>query len=336
MHTGLTRLLDGESLPASDTTDLFGAVIRGELTDVDITALLIALKLKGETAEEIAGAALALRSSALEFPRPSYRFADIVGTGGDGSGSINISTAVAFVAAEAGLPVAKHGNRSVSSQCGSADLLELFGVRLDMSPDTARHCLDQAGVTFLFAPHYHRGVRHVMPVRKQLATRTVFNLIGPLVNPARPPIMLVGVYDSALCVTVARTLVMLGCERALVVNGLGLDEIALHGETHAAELSLGSVITRRFSPGDFGVAAFPLSALAGGDPAHNARAVESLLSGQGSEAHNAAVAVNTAALLQLAGLADTFAAGYTRAREILATGGAWDRLQRLATMSRGH
>jgi anthranilate phosphoribosyltransferase len=336
MHTGLTRLLEGESLPASETHDLFGAVIRGELTEIDITALLIALKLKGETAEEIAGAALALRASALEFPRPDYRFADIVGTGGDGSGSINISTAVAFVAAEAGLPVAKHGNRSVSSQCGSADLLERFGVRLDMPPETARRCLDQAGVTFLFAPHYHRGVRHVMPVRKHLATRTVFNLIGPLVNPARPPIMLVGVYDSSLCITVARTLGILGCERALVVNGLGLDEIALHGETHAAELACGNIATRRFSPADFGVTALPLSALAGGDPGHNARAVESLLRGKGDEAHNAAVAVNTAALLRLAGLADTFAAGYIRAREILAAGGAWERLQRLAILSRGN
>jgi len=171
-------------------------------------------------------------------------------------------------------------------------------------------------------------------VRKHLATRTVFNLIGPLVNPACPPIMLVGVYDSSLCVTVARTLGMLGCERALVVNGLGLDEIALHGETHAAELSRGDVVTRRFSPADFGVTELPLAALAGGNPEHNARAVEALLRGQGDEAHNAAVAVNTAALLHLAGLADSFAAGYTHAREILAAGRAWERLQQLATLSR--
>jgi anthranilate phosphoribosyltransferase len=333
MHTGLTRLLDGESLPAAETHDLFGAVIRGELTEIDITALLIALKLKGETAEEIAGAALALRASALEFPRPDYRFADIVGTGGDGSGSINISTAVAFVAAEAGLPVAKHGNRSVSSQCGSADLLERFGVRLDMPPEIARRCLDQAGVTFLFAPHYHRGVRHVMPVRKHLATRTVFNLIGPLVNPARPPIMVVGVYDSSLCPTVAATLGMLGCERALVVNGLGLDEIALHGETRAALLTEGEVLTRRFSPADFGVGELPLSALAGGDPRHNAAAVERLLRGNGTEAHNAAVAVNTAALLHLAGMEETLAAGYRRARGILSEGHAWSRLQQFAELS---
>lgn len=333
MHAGLTRLLHGESLAAADSHELFGAVIRGELTDIDITALLVALRLKGETADEIAGAAQALRASALEFIRPDYAFADIVGTGGDGSGSINISTAVAFVAAEAGLPVAKHGNRSVSSLCGSADLLERFGVKLDMAPDIARHCLDQAGVTFLFAPHYHRGVRHVMPVRRHLATRTVFNLIGPLVNPARPPIMLVGVYDARLCTTVAETLGLLGCERALVVNGLGLDEIALHGETHAAALADGRVSDWRFSPADFGVNTLPLAALAGGDPEHNAVAVEAVLRGRGPEAHNAAVAVNTAALLHLSGLAENLAEGYARARTVLATGRAWERVRSLAALS---
>src|SRR6185503_728098 len=262
----LSLLYAGAPLGQDQAESLFAALVRGELDDPAIAAMLVALKVRGETVDELIGAARALRAADMHFDRPDYVYADSCGTGGDGSGTINISTAVAFVAAAAGLPVAKHGNRSVSSQCGSADLLERFGVRLDMPPGVARRCLDRAGVTFLFAPHYHRGVRHVMPIRKHLATRTVFNLIGPLVNPACPPIMLVGVYDSSLCVTVARTLGMLGCERALVVNGLGLDEIALHGETHAAELSRGAVVTRRFSPADFGVEVLPLAALAGGNP----------------------------------------------------------------------
>jgi anthranilate phosphoribosyltransferase len=333
MHTILNQLLNGASLAAPESRELFTALVRGDLSEIEITALLVALKLKGETAEEIAGAAQALRADALEFPRPAYLAADVVGTGGDGASSINISTAVSFVIAEAGLPVAKHGNRAVSSRCGAADLLERCGVRLDMPPLTARRCLDEAGVTFLFAPCYHRGIHHVMPVRKRLAVRTVFNVLGPLVNPAHPPVMLVGVYDPALCPLVARTLALLGCERALVVHGHGLDEIALHGETVAAELKDGSVTCRRFTPTDFGAAEFPLSAIAGGDPEENADALRAVLSGRGEEAHAAAVAVNAAALLELAGLACSPAEGYTHARELLASGRALRRLERFAELS---
>lgn len=334
MHATVTKLLAGEPLAAADTRTVFDAVIRGDLPEIELTALLVGLKLRGETPAEIAGAVAALREGAEPFPRPEYRFADIVGTGGDGAGTINISTAVTFVAAEAGLPVAKHGNRAVSSRCGAADLLERFGVRLDMPAETARRCLDETGVTFLFAPHYHRGIRHAMPVRRQLATRTMFNLLGPLVNPARPPIMLVGVYDPALCPVVAETLAMLGCQRALVVNGLGLDEIAVHGETMAAELVDGEVRQRRFTPAHFGVERLPLSAIAGGGPEENERATRALLAGKGDQAHAAVVAVNAAALLLLAGIAQSPADGYARARDVLSSGGALDRLERFAALSR--
>lgn len=333
MHVHLTKLLSGHSLDQTESHAIFDAVIRGELSEIEITALLVALKLNGEAPTEIAGAAQALRQSARAFPRPDYRFADIVGTGGDGAHTINVSTAAAFVAAEAGLPVAKHGNRSVTSRCGAADLLECFGVRLDMSPDTARHCLDMAGVSFLYAPHYHDGIRHAMPVRKSLAMRTVFNLLGPLANPARPPIMLVGVYEPALCAVIAQTLDLLGCEQALVVNGLGLDEIALHGETTAVRLENGRVTSVRFMPADFGVRKFPLSAIAGGEPEANARAIRAVLTGQGEPAHAAAVAVNAAALLMLAGIADTLAQGYERARSVLAGGRAFALLERFAALS---
>ena len=330
----LLKLMAGTPLAVEETRALFDCALRGELSDIELTAMLVALKLKGETADEIAGAAASLREGAREFDRPSYAFADIVGTGGDGAGTINISTAVACVAAEAGLPMAKHGNRAVSSRCGAADLLEELGVRLDMAPTTARHCLDAERLTFLFAPHYHAGIRHAMPVRKRLATRTVFNLLGPLVNPARPPILLVGVYDPALCSVIADTLALLGCERALVVHGLGLDEIAVHGATEAAELRDGRVERRRFTPADFGVGAFPLADLVGGGPSENAVAIRRLLGGEGEAAHIAAVAVNAGALLHLASVADSLPAGYELARSVIGGGGALARLERFAALSR--
>jgi anthranilate phosphoribosyltransferase len=330
----LNKLMSGENLERDESAALFDAVIKGGLSDVEIAAVLVALKMRGETAEEIAGAATALREGARAFPRPEYVFADIVGTGGDGANTINISSAVTFVAAEAGLPVAKHGNRSVSSRCGAADLLERFGVKLDMSPATARRMLDELRVTFLYAPHYHLGFKHAMPVRKALATRTVFNVLGPLINPARPPIMVVGVYDMSLCGIVAETLRLLGCERALVVNGLGLDEIAVHGETNASELAGGEIAQRRFTPSEFGVREFPLSAIVGGKPDENEAAIRSVLGGRGDEAHAAAISVNAAALLTLAGITENYRDGFDLSMSVLKSGRALERLETFAAMSR--
>ena len=332
-QVAIGKLLSGRPLEAGETRAVFDRVLRGELSDVELTAVLVGLKLKGETPDEIAGAAASLRAGARDFPRPGYRFADIVGTGGDGAGTINISTAVACVAAEAGLPIAKHGNRAVSSRCGAADLLEEFGVALEMPPATARRCLDEERLTFLYAPHYHSGIRHAMPVRRLLATRTVFNLLGPLVNPARPPVMLVGVYDAALCTVIAETLALLGCERALVVHGLGLDEIALHGITEAAELEGGEVHARRFTPADFGVPTFPLADIVGGDAVVNAAAIRDVLGGAGTPAHVAAIAVNAGALLALGDIEPSLRAGYARAMDALRSGGALSRLERFAALS---
>jgi anthranilate phosphoribosyltransferase len=333
MEAILNKLLGGEKLAKEESVKLFDAVIKGELNDVEITAVLVALKLRGETAEEIAGAAQALREGARAFPRPDYVFADIVGTGGDGAHTINISSAVTFVAAEAGLPVAKHGNRSVSSKCGAADLLERFGVKLDMTPEKARQMLDELHVTFLFAPYYHTGFKNVMPVRKALATRTMFNVLGPLINPARPSVMLVGVYDAALCNLVAETLRLLGCTRALVVNGLGLDEIATHGATNAAELLNGEIIERRFTPLDFGVREFPLSSIVGGVPEENEVAIRAVLGGHGAEAHAAVISVNAAALLTLGGVTENYKDGFALAMSILENGKALERLEKFAKLS---
>lgn len=335
MRADLASLLEGKDLSEDRAHALFTAIVGGDVRELELAALLVVLRMKGETAAEITGAARALRDAALTFERPTYAFADVVGTGGDNGNTINVSTAAAFVVAEAGLPVAKHGNRSVSSRCGAADLLERFGVRLDMSPRLARRCLDELGVTFLFAPHYHPGIRHAMSVRKALATRTVFNLLGPLVSPARPPIMLVGVYDPQRVRLVAESLSRLGCERALVVHGGGLDEIALHADTIACELSDFVVKERTLTAAQLGAPSFPLSAIVGGSPEQNEACLRAILGGRGEDAHVAAVAVNAAALLSLSQLVPSPADAYERACAILRSGAALHRLERFAAMSQG-
>jgi anthranilate phosphoribosyltransferase len=334
MHALVAKLIRGERLTRDEAHAVFENVIRGELSPVEITAGLVALKLRGESPEEIAGAAAALLHAARPFPRPEGTLADVVGTGGDGAGTINISTAVALVAAAAGVPVAKHGNRAVSSRCGAADLLERLGFPLELSSAAARRCLDETGFTFLFAPHYHAGIRHVMPVRKELGVRTIFNILGPLVNPARPRITLVGAYAPALCRPMAEALRLLGCERGLVVHGAGLDEIAIHGDTQAIEVNRGGLIERQLSVRDFGAREHPLADLIGGDAEQNAAALTAVLTGQGHPAHAAAVAVNAAALLWLAGRSSSLAEGYDIAANILSSGAAWIRLQQ--AIARAH
>jgi anthranilate phosphoribosyltransferase len=323
----LELLFEGP-LPEVDTAALFGALVKGALEPLQIAALLTALRVRGEQPAEIAGAVRALRAAAAPFPRPTGVFVDACGTGGDGHHTVNISTAVALVVAAAGVRVAKHGNRSVSSCCGSADVLEACGVRLDLPAPRARQCLDELGICFLFAPQYHTGLRHVMPVRRALGVRTVFNLLGPLVNPALPPRQLVGVYDACWCAPVAETLGRVGCERALVVHGSGLDEVALHGPTTGVLLDGGRIRPFHLVPEDVGLSRQPLSALAGGDPAHNAAWLEGLLGGQGTPAHRDVVALNAAVVLWLADATPDLIAGVARSREILRGGAALGVLQR--------
>lgn len=333
MNHVMQKLMLGHNLHQDEAFLLFSKIIAGELNDIEKTAILVALKVKGETIEEISGAALAIRAHALNFPEPDYLYADIVGTGGDGVSTINISTGVSFVAAAAGLPIVKHGNRAVSSKCGAADLLENFGVNLNMQPDIARKALDEAGVSFLYAPKYHESFKHIAPVRKALATRTIFNILGPLISPAKPPIMLVGVYDPKLCNIFGKTLRNMGCERALVVNGLGLDEIAIHGETNTVELINGEIIPRDFKPSDFGVQEFPLSSIIGGNPFENACFIKDVLEGNGKASHCAAIGVNAAALLYLGNKVDTLAQGYDLAQTIMKSGKAADCLAKLISIS---
>jgi len=332
----VARVLDTLSRRSLDQEESFAAftsLIRGELSELEIAALLGAMKTRGETPEEIAGAALALRHGATPFPKPGYPVADTCGTGGDGLGTVNISTAAAFVAAEAGVRVAKHGNRASSSRCGSADLLEALGVDLEIEPDTARRCLDETGLCFLFAPAYHPGVRRATGVRRALGTRTVFNLLGPLANPARPEFQVMGVYDPRLVVPLASTLGMLGCRSALVVHGAGLDEIAIHGPTMAAHLHDGIVEELILFPEDGGVPRAPLSGLAGAGPQEGAQWLVRLLDGRGDAVHVGAVAINAGAVLWIAGLARSLREGTRRARELLLEGAALPRVNALIECS---
>lgn len=330
----IARLAAGHSLSHDQTYALFGDVIAGHVAPDVLVRVLVQLRDKGETPDEIAGAASAMRDAATPFRRPDYVFADTCGTGGDGVGSVNVSTAVAFVAAAAGVPVAKHGNRSVSSKCGSADVLEQLGVNLTPDPDVSRRALDEVGVCFLFAPQYHPGARHAAPVRKKIGTRTIFNVLGPLVNPARPTIQIMGVYEPRLVDVAAKTLARMGCVAAMAVHGSGLDEIALHGPTVGARVDGDALTSLEITPATLGVATAPVEALAGGGPQANAMWMRELLGGRGNPVHVDAVAANTAAILWLAGRAESLRDGVEQAKATLASGDGLRRLDGLVEISR--
>lgn len=330
----LPKLLTGEDLPSDDAEHLFERLVLGKLQPAEIAGMLIALRMKGETADEMIGAARALSAAAQPFERPHYLYADCCGTGGDGSGLINVSTATAFVAAACGLPIAKHGNRSVSSRCGSADVLEAVGATIDITPAKSRALLDEIGFCFLFAPAYHPGMKHAALVRKQLEVRTVMNLLGPCINPARPPVQLLGVADPKMLRRIAQTLAAMGVRKALVVHGSGLDEVALHGETRAIRLSGDAMEECAIAPEDAGIERAPLKVVTGGDVSENAARLTALLNGQGSQAEHDIVILNTAALLQAAGKAPTLLEGAALAREALRSGSAATVLRRFVEASR--
>lgn len=331
----LDRLLSGHDLNERDTEALFGHLVAGELDGTTMAALFVALRLKGETASELIGAARALRAAAVPFERPDYMFADSCGTGADGSGSINVSTAVAFIAAAAGLPIAKHGNRSITSRCGSADVLEALGTKIEVDPTKSRAMLDELGLCFLFAPAYHPGLRHAGPVRRRLKVRTIMNFLGPCLNPAHPSVQLLGVADPAKLEPVARTLDALGVARALVVHGGGLDEVALHDVTQAVRLIGGEVEHIVIRPEEAGFDRAPVEAVRGGDPATNAERLKSLLRGTGDEAQRDLVLINAGALLMTAGLGDDLRSGTALARDALLSGKALELLNRYVEASHG-
>lgn len=297
----IARLLEGDDLDRSSARELFRTIVEGSLSEPLMAAAFVALRVKGETADELIGAAEALRAAAKPFPAPGHLFADSCGTGGDFSGSINVSTAAGLVAAACGLPVVKHGNRSFTSKCGSADVLEALGARLDLGALESREILDQTDFCFLLAPNYHPGIAHAGPVRRALKVRTIMNLLGPCLNPARPPVQLLGVADPKLLEPIAETLRALGVERALVVHGSGLDEIALHGFTRAVSLRGEKLRAIEITPEQAGLDRMPLDQIRGGSPQENAERLVGILSGAGGPAEIAVVALNAGALLMTAG-----------------------------------
>lgn len=324
----LEQLYSGHSLSTSESTALFNAVIQGELSNEQIAAMLIALKVRGANTEEITGAVASSLQNAKAFPYPNYPFADIVGTGGNGQNTINISTTSAIVAASMGAKIAKHGNRSVSSKSGASDVLTALGVNVNVTPEQARQALDEIGVCFLFAQQYHSGFRHVAPVRATLKTRTIFNILGPLINPARPTYHLLGVYAPELVKTYAETAVVLEHQHSFVVHGSGLDEVALHGETQVAEIKNGKIEYFTLTPEDFGLKTQSLESLRGGEPQENAQILTALLQGKGKAEHANAVAANTALLLKLFGYND-LKQNVQNVLAHLASGKAFETLQNL-------
>lgn len=324
----LAKLFNQQSLNQGESHFMFQQIMQGKLSNEQLAGALIALKLRGETVAEIAGAVTALLESAEPFPRPDYPFADIVGTGGDEQYTINISTASAIVAATMGLKIAKHGSRSVSSKTGSSDLLTALGVQVNMPAEVARQALDQIGLCFLFAPQYHLGFKHAIPVRQALKTRTLFNILGPLVNPARPQHQLLGVYSADLLKPYAETVHSLHHQHTIIVHGSGLDEVAVHGETLVAEVENGEIHYFTLTPEDFGIQRHSLEALKGGEPTENAQKITALLQGKGEPAHIDAVAVNVAMLMRLFGERD-IKANVEKVKAVLATTKAFERLQQL-------
>ncbi|MEB3883188.1 anthranilate phosphoribosyltransferase [Lyngbya sp. CCY1209] len=343
----LQQLLEHQSLSTTQASMLMEGWLSESIPPVLSGAILIALQTKGISGEELAGMASVLQAQSLSESLPSppetsaqfqYPTIDTCGTGGDGASTFNISTAVAFVAAAAGVPVAKHGNRSASSKVGSADVLEGLGVNLTAHPEQVSAALDAVGITFLFAPGWHPAMKAVAPMRRTLKVRTVFNLLGPLVNPLRPKAQVIGVFDPTVLDAIAAALGHLGMETAIVVHGReGLDEAGLGDATDLAILSGGQVKRSLLHPEECGIEPAPLAALKGGELSENMEILTRVLQGQGTPAQRDAVALNASLALQVAGAVPLLAhqKGFALARDILDSGAAWSKLQELVQFLKG-
>ncbi|MFV0245413.1 MAG: anthranilate phosphoribosyltransferase [Qingshengfaniella sp.] len=319
-------------LTRAEAERAFEILFQGDATPSQIGGLLMALRTRGETVEEYAAAASVMRARCHVVKAPADAM-DIVGTGGDGKGTLNISTATALVVAGAGVPVAKHGNRNLSSKSGAADALSQMGVNVMIGPKTVEHVLAQAGIAFMMAPMHHPAMKHVMPTRTELGTRTIFNILGPLTNPAGVRRQLTGAYSRDLIRPMAETLNLLGSDRAWIVHGSdGTDEIAISGETHIAALENGKVEDRTLHPEEAGLPVHPFEDILGGTPAQNASALRALLDGAPG-AYRDAVCLNAAAALVIAGRAPDLRDGAALAREAIDSGRAREKVTALARLS---
>lgn len=328
------ELVSGGDLSAREVEASMDLILGGEASSAQIAAFVVALRMKGESALEIAAAARALRKH-CDTIRPSVDgpLLDTCGTGGDGLHTFNISTAAALVAAAAGVAVAKHGNRAVSSRAGSADVLEALGVRIDLAPERVARCIEEVGIGFLFAPSHHAAMRHAAPVRRELGIRTIFNLLGPLSNPASATHQVVGIYDGSRVEQLAEALGALGLEAAWVVHGEGgLDEVSPSGPTKVAQLADGEVTSFELGPRDFGLAEMPVEALRGGDARRNAEIIRAVLDGE-EGAPRVAVLLNAAAALQVVGVETEPRSAAERAAEAIDSGAARETLERWAKLT---
>ena len=325
----ISRLIDRQDLQPGQAEETMNTIMRGEATPAQIAGFLTALRMKGESPAEIAAFARAMRSHAVNvFPRTGRTLVDTCGTGGDGTQSFNISTASALVTAGAGVPVVKHGNRSVSSTCGSADVLARLGVSLAVDPKRQAQIVESIGIAFLFAPSHHPAMRHVMPVRQDLGCRTVFNILGPLANPAGAQAQVLGVYREDLTPTMAEVLRLLGISRAMVVHGAGLDEITTTGTTTVSELGEEQVRSYTLDCRTFGISPAHLADLRGGGPDENARIIRDILAGERG-AHRDIVLMNAGAAIYIGGRAQDLHEGITRAAQSIDSGSARECLDAL-------
>jgi anthranilate phosphoribosyltransferase len=328
----IAKVASGAALSLEESTQAFDRMMSGEATPSQMGGLLMALRVRGETVDEITGAVRTMRAKMLAVEAPDDAI-DVVGTGGDASGSYNISTCAAFIVSGAGVPVAKHGNRALSSRCGAADVLATLGVRIDLAPDAISRCIREAGIGFMFAPAHHPAMKHVAATRVELGTRTIFNLLGPLSNPARVKRQMVGVFSRQWVEPIAHVLKNLGSERAIVVHGSdGLDEITTAGPTRVASFENGAVRAFDLSPEDFGFPKVRSDALRGGDAKENAAALLDVLKGKKGPFRDVAI-LNAAAALVVAGRASDLQGGILIAKKSIDSGEAEGRLERLIAIS---
>jgi anthranilate phosphoribosyltransferase len=330
----LTKLVDHRHLESFEAEAALDEIMAGEATEAQIGGLLVALRMKGETADEIAGFARAMRGRCTTVRPTAEGVVDTCGTGGDKLDTFNISTTAAFIAAAAGVPIAKHGNRAVSSQCGSADVLKALGVEISLSPGAVARCIDDIGIGFLFAAELHPAMKHAVGPRKQLAMRTIFNLLGPLTNPAGARRQVIGVYDPAFAPLMAEALAANGSEHVLIVHGLaGLDEIALEGPTQVTELKNGTIRSYRITAADLGLREAPAEEITGGNAAVSGNHLLDVLEGKPGARREIALA-NAAAGVYVGGKAGSLAEGVAVAREALDSGAALEKLNSLRKLSK--
>ncbi len=333
IQTAIKTVIERRDLSGEDMTSVMRQIMTGECTESQIGGFLVGLRMKGESVDEISAAASVMRELAARVEIDADHLVDTAGTGGDASGSFNISTASAIVAAAAGASVAKHGNRSMTSNSGSADVLEAAGVRLDLSPDQVADCIRTAGVGFMFAPAHHGAMKHAIGARKEMAVRTIFNVLGPLTNPAGAPNQVIGVFDGELVEVMARVLQQLGSRHVMVVHAEdGMDEISVSAPTWVAELKDGEVSTYTLTPADFGMDTAPIESLRVDSAEASLARIRAVFAGEAGPAHDI-VCLNAGAAIYVAGLADSLAAGVDAARAAIADGKAAEVLQKLVDRS---